>query len=115
MPFDDEVTLRGWLRDFTRRCPRWGWRANHKKVHRLWIAEGLHVPEMQGNTPLRGIRMLVDVMSPTRPNVSLAMDFEFDRTTNKRIPKFLNVADESTREPLASNVDHPDDVDGVVR
>jgi len=56
VPSDDELALRAWLRDFSRRRPRWGWRraaveakkagfrANHKWIHRLWIAEGLRVP-----------------------------------------------------------------------
>ena len=51
-----ELALRAWLRDFSRRRPRWGWRraareakkagwrANHKKIHRLWVAKGLRVP-----------------------------------------------------------------------
>jgi len=25
-PTDDELALRAWLRDFSRRRPRWGWR-----------------------------------------------------------------------------------------
>src|ERR1700759_2832175 len=56
VPSDDELALREWLREFSKRRPRWGWRraareamkagwrANHKKIHRLWIAEGLRVP-----------------------------------------------------------------------
>ena len=56
VPCDDELALRAWLRDFARRQARWGWRraaveatkagfrANHKRIHRLWIAEGLRVP-----------------------------------------------------------------------
>ena len=53
IPSDDELALRAWLRDFSRRRPRWGWRraaveakkagwrANHKRIHRLWVADGL--------------------------------------------------------------------------
>jgi putative transposase len=55
VPSDDELALRAWLRDFSRHRPRWGWRradveakkegwrTNHKRIHRLWIAEGLRV------------------------------------------------------------------------
>jgi hypothetical protein len=46
VPADDDLALRAWLR----RRPRWGWRraaveakkagwrANHKRIHRLWVA-----------------------------------------------------------------------------
>jgi hypothetical protein len=53
---DDEVVLRAWLRDFSTRWPRWGWRraatgarqaswkVNNKRIQRLWREEGLRVP-----------------------------------------------------------------------
>src|ERR1039457_7546618 len=56
IPDDEELALRAFLRDFSRRRPRWGWRraaraardagwrANDKRIHRLWVAEGLRVP-----------------------------------------------------------------------
>jgi len=40
-------------------------------------------------------------MSPIRPNVIWAMDFQFDTTADGRTVKMLNVIDEFTREPLA--------------
>ena len=46
-----------------------GWRANHKRIHRLWIAEGLRVPYRKRKKPLRGIGQPVGAMSPIRPNV----------------------------------------------
>jgi putative transposase len=127
VPNDDELALRAWLRDFSRRRPRWGWRraaveakkegwqANHKKIHRLWIAEGLRVPYKKRKKPLRGIGVPVGAMSPIRPNVIWAMDFQFDQTADGRMLKFLNVVDEFTREALATDVERSIDADGVVR
>ena len=40
-------------------------------------------------------------MSPIRPNVIWAMDFQFDTTADGRTLKMLNVIDEFTREALA--------------
>jgi hypothetical protein len=70
-PSAEELALRALLRDFSRRRPRWGWRraaveakkagwtVNHKRIHRLWIAEGLRVPYRKKKRPLRGIGRLV--------------------------------------------------------
>jgi len=54
-------------------------------------------------------------MSPIRPNVIWAMDFQFDQTSDGKMLKFLNVVDEFTREALATDVDRSIDADGVVR
>ena len=127
IPSDDELALRAWLRDFARRRPRWGWRraaveakkagwrANHKRIHRLWVAEGLRVPYKKRKKPLRGIGKPVGAMCPIRPNVIWAMDFQFDQTSDGRMLKFLNVVDEFTREALATDVERSIDADGVVR
>ena len=53
-------------------------------------------------------------MSPIRPNVIWAMDFQFDTTADGRTVKMLNVIDEFTREALAIDVDRGIDADGVV-
>ena len=127
VPPDDELALRAWLRDFSKRRPRWGWRragveakkagwrANHKRIHRLWIAEGLRVPYRKRKKPLRGIGVPVGAFCPIRPNVIWAMDFQFDQTSNGRMLKLLNVVDEFTREALATDVERSIDADGVVR
>ena len=127
VPSDDELALRAWLRDFSRRRPRWGWRraaveakkagfrANHKRIHRLWIAEGLRVPYRKRKKPLRGIGRPVGAMCPIRPNVVWAMDFQFDQTSDGKMLKILNVVDELTREALACDVERSIDADGVVR
>lgn len=44
-------------------------------------------------------------MSPIRPNVIWAMDFQFDTTADGRTIKLLNVIDEFTRQALAIEVD----------
>ena len=56
VPSAEELLVREWLRAFSKRRPRWGWRRaakglrregwqiNDKKVRRLWRDEGLRVP-----------------------------------------------------------------------
>ncbi len=53
-------------------------------------------------------------MSPIRPNVIWAMDFQFDTTADGRTVKMLNVIDEFTREALLIHIDRSSDADGVV-
>jgi putative transposase len=126
LPSDDELALRAFLRDFARRRPRWGWRrasteakkagwrVNHKRIHRLWRAEGLKVPYRKKKRPLRGIGVAVGAFSPIRPNVVWALDFQFDQTAEGRLLKLLNVIDEYTRECLAIDVGRRIDADAVV-
>jgi len=127
VPTDEELALRAFLRDFSRRRPRWGWRraataarkagwiVNNKRIHRLWRDEGLRVPYAKKKRPLRGIGVQVGAMCPIRPNVVWALDFQFDQTTDGRMLKLLNVIDEHTRECLAIDVNRSIDADGVVR
>ncbi len=126
IPTDEELALRAFLRDFSRRRPRWGWRraataarkagwvVNNKRIHRLWRLEGLRVPYRKRKRPLRGIGVAVGAMCPIRPNVIWALDFQFDQTTDGRNLKLLNVIDEYSRECLAIDVDRSIDADGVV-
>jgi len=126
VPPDDEQALRAFLRAFSKSRPRWGWRraakaakdagwrVNHKRIHRLWIAEGLRVPYKKRKKPLRGIGVAMGAFSPIRPNVVWAMDFQFDQTADGRTLKILNVVDEFTREALATDVARSIDADGVV-
>ena len=123
---DEERQLRQWLRDFSRRRPRWGWRraakaarragwqVNDKRIRRLWREEGLRVPQRKRKKPLRGIGAAVGAMSPIQPNALWAMDFQFDVTADGRTLKLLNVIDEFTREALATDVDRSIDADQVV-
>lgn len=126
VPSDDELALRAFLRDFSRRRPRWGWRraataarkagwrVNNKRIHRLWRAEGLRVPYRKKKRPLRGIGVPLGAMCPIRPNVIWALDFQFDQTADGRMLKLLNVIDEYSRECLAIEVERSIDADGVV-
>jgi putative transposase len=126
VPSDDELALRAWLRDFSRRRPRWGWRraatqarqagwvVNNKRIHRLWIAEGLRVPYRKKKRRLRGIGSCVGAMCPIRPGVVWALDFQFDQTNDGRMLKLLNVIDEYSRECLAIVTERSIDADGVV-
>ena len=127
VPSDDELALRAWLREFSRKRPRWGWRraateaakagwqANRKRIHRLWREEGLRVPYRKRKKPLRGIGQAVGAMCPIRPNVVWALDFQFDQTADGRQLKLLNVIDEYSRECLAIDVDRSINADDVVR
>jgi putative transposase len=124
---DDELALRAWLRAFSVRRPRWGWRraatharaegwrVNDKRIHRLWRDEGLRVPYKKRKKRLRGIGLVAGAMCPIRPNVIWAADFQFDQTRDGRTIKLLNVIDEFTRECLAIDMDRSIDADGVVR
>ena len=125
-PSDEEERLRAWLRAFSRKHPRWGWRraaacahkegwlANRKRVQRLWRDEGLRVPCRRRKRPLRGIGVAVGAFSPIRPNVVWALDFQFDQTDDARTLKLLNVVDEFTRECPAIVVERRIDADDVV-
>jgi len=118
--------LRAFLRAFSVQRPRWGWRraataarkagwrVNNKRIHRLWIAEGLRVPYRKKKRPPRGIGVSIGAMCPIKPNVVWAMDFQFDQTADGRTLKLLNVIDEYTRESLAIVVERAIDADGVV-
>ena len=122
----EEAELRAWLRRFSTDRPRWGWRraakmarragwqVNNKRIRRLWREEGLRVPQRRRKKRLTGIGVAVGAMSPIRPNVIWAMDFQFDTTADGRTMKMLNVIDEFTREALAIEVDRSIDADGVV-
>ncbi|BBY41355.1 transposase [Mycobacterium mantenii] len=103
----EEAELRAWLRRFSTERPRWGWRraakmarrpgwqVNNKRIHRLWRAEGLRVPQRRRKKRLTGIGVAVGAMSPIRPNAIWAMDFQFDTTADGRILKMLNVIESS--------------------
>jgi hypothetical protein len=81
VPDDEEQRLRAWLRAFSARHPRWGWRraatcaakagfsANRKRVQRLWRDEGLKVPYKRKKKAPLGIGVQVGAFCPIRPNV----------------------------------------------
>ena len=125
-PTEDETRLRAWLRAFSKKRPRWGWRraakqarregwkVNDKRVQRLWREEGLKVPYRKRKKPLRGIGTAVGAMCPIVPNALWALDFQFDTTVDGRTLKLLNIIDEFTRECPAIVVERSIDADRVV-
>lgn len=63
---------------------------------------------------LTAIGTAVGAMSPIRPNVIWATDFQSDTTADGRTLKMLNIIDEFTREALAIHIDRSIDADGIV-
>ena len=92
-------------RRITAMLRRAGWRVNHKRVQRIWRAEGLKVPKKQ---PKRGRLWLNDGscvrLRPTRRDHVWAYDFVQCRTHDGRAIRMLTVVDEFTRECLAIDV-----------
>ena len=85
---------------------RWeGFRANHKRVERLWRREGLKVPARQ---PKRGRPWLNDGscvrLRPAYVNHVWSYDFMHARTSDGRPLKLLNILDEHSRECLSIDV-----------
>jgi putative transposase len=82
-----------------------GWRVNHKRVERIWRAEGLKVPKRQ---PKRGRLWLTDGscirLRPLYACHVWSYDFVSTRTHDGRPLKLLTVLDEYTRECMAIEV-----------
>ena len=113
---DRELLLR--IKELARKHPRYGyrrvtallrrdgWAVNLKRVHRLWRAAGLKVPQAQrkrrrlgtsGNSCTRH--------RAERPNHVWSYDFVMDQTSDGRRLKLLPVVDEFTRECLTIEVE----------
>ena len=78
-----------------------GFVVNLKAVHRLWIVAGLRVPYSKKKRR-SGQGKPMGGHCPLFPNVTWAMDFQFDATTNARSLKLLNIIDEYSRELLTT-------------
>ena len=70
---------------------REGFAVNHKRVHRLYRAEGLALRRKQRKR-IASVPRLVRV-APTRPNERWSMDFVSDATVNGRGFRVFNVVD----------------------
>jgi len=93
-------------RRITELLHREGWRDNHKRVERLWREEGLKIPKRQ---PKRRRLWLNDGsyvrLRATHAKHVWSYDIVFDRTSDGRGLRILNVIDEFTRECMASIVE----------
>ena len=80
-----------------------GWACNHKRVERIWRAEGLKVPARQ---PKRGRVRLNDGsclrLRPDRLNHVRACDFVEDRTREGRKFRTLTVVDGFSRSAASA-------------
>lgn len=83
---------------------REGYRVNHKRVERLWKAEGLPLVRKRSH---KGKRSHCSGRGPeaARPNEVWSYDFIHDRTQYGQRLKMLTVLDEYTRECLEIRVD----------
>lgn len=83
-----------------------GWRVNHKRVMRIWRREGLKVPHKQ---PKRRRLWLNDGscirLKPEYKNHVWSYDFVFERTSDGKPLRILNIIDEYSRECLAIHVE----------
>lgn len=76
-----------------------GLRVNHKRVERLYAAEGLQVRRRQRKKVPVSDRCPLG--RPSRANQVWSMDFVFDRTAEGRAIKCLTIVDDATHEAVA--------------
>ncbi|WP_155827027.1 IS3 family transposase [Jongsikchunia kroppenstedtii] len=115
-PADPDADLRAQLRRYARKNPRHGFRRawahlrfdqgmaiNKKKVHRLWVDEGLQVARAPRRK--RAGVSTIPVMAADAPKMVWALDFQFDSTNDGRKVKIASMVDEHTRQSLLNIVD----------
>jgi putative transposase len=106
------------LHELARQHPRFGWRrisaklreehwqVNHKRVQRLWRAEGLKVPvKVHKRTRLGDGENACHRRKPEHAHHVWALDFLMDSTMNGGRLKFLTVMDEYSRYCLSIKVE----------
>jgi putative transposase len=116
-PRDDEAALTQRMRELVRKRPRFGyrriaallrresWRANPKRIYRLWRREGLKVLRKKRKRRRLGTSAnACDCRRALWPNHVWTWDFVFDRTTSGSALKWLSIVDEFTRECLVLKV-----------
>ncbi|MBF6150375.1 IS3 family transposase, partial [Nocardia nova] len=123
-PSDPDAALRAWLRTWARSHPRQGfrrayhdaraegWTVNHKKIQRLWRAEGLRVPQRRRRKRLGASTATTAVADA--PNRIWAVDFQFDATDDGRPVKIVSIVDEHTRECLGGLVERSITADRLI-
>jgi len=83
-----------------------GWKANRKKVYRLWVREGLRVPRRKRKKRRTGSGENSCVRRrPEYVGHMWSYDFVFDETTDGRRLKWLTVLEEFSRFNLGLEVD----------
>jgi putative transposase len=112
----DEQPVRAALRRHAAVRRRWGYRRllvllrregigdNHKRVYRLYRAEGLQVRQRRRRKQ-RLVRGVEVATAPQRANQRWSLDFVHDRLVNGRALRLLTVHDDYTRECLWIEVD----------
>jgi putative transposase len=112
---DRNRQLRQRLRELAEERRRWGcpvlylllrregWRADHKRVERLYREEGLSLRRRRRRKRLSHLRVVR--AAPTAPNETWAVDFIHDSLLNGRRFRAFAVLDEWSRESLAIEVD----------
>ena len=107
----DETPVRAALRRHAAVRRRWGYRRllvllrregimdNHKRVHRLYRAEGLQVRSRRRRKQ-KLVRGTERPVAPLRPNERWSLDFIHDRLASGRSLRLLTVHDDYTRECL---------------
>ena len=124
---DDEAALTRRMRELVRQRPRFGyrrigallrregWRANSKRVYRLWRREGLKVPKKKRKR--RSLGMSENACHCRRAEYKdhvWTWDFVFDRTSSGSALKWLSIVDEFTRECLCLKVARSITSEGVI-
>ena len=112
-PAEDEVRMK--LRELAQKRTRFGYRrlaiflrreghvVNHKKVFRLYRAEGLTLPRKRPKKPM-GMRQ-APLSVPTKVNERWSMDFVSDRFAGGRRFRVFTLVDDFSRECLATYAD----------
>lgn len=97
------VRRRFGYRQLTRLLRPQGQLVNHKKVYRVYRADGLSVRRRKRKKLAAGARI---VLAPaTQPNQRWSLDFMRDTLASGRPFRILNIVDDCTREALASEGD----------
>lgn len=76
---------------------------NHKKIQRLWRAEGLRVPQTRRRKRIGSATAGYQVKAAA-PGDVWALDFQFDATENGKAIKICTIIDEHTRQVLGGIV-----------
>jgi len=126
-PRDDEEALVKRMRELAGERPRFGyrriaallrregWRASASRIHRLWRAEGLKVPQKRRKRRSRGSSdQACHIRKAERKDHVWCWDFVFDRTLAGSPLKWLSIVDEHTRECLVLKVDRSITAEDVI-